>query len=100
MKSRSRARDPQDDVLEYAHPLTAGPSTSTIGSWLQTVPPGQSTNRTATQQRDLSDFQAEGAMVAGPKKTPTTKWPRAAVIACSFPPGTGITSRTAQEIGR
>jgi gentisate 1,2-dioxygenase len=38
------AVDPHDGVLlEYAHPLTGGPTMPTIGCWVQMLPPGEST---------------------------------------------------------
>jgi gentisate 1,2-dioxygenase len=37
-------RDPHDGVLlEYAHPLTGGPTMPTIGCWVQMIPPGERT---------------------------------------------------------
>ncbi len=37
-------RHPNDGVLlEYAHPLTGGPTMPTIGCWAQMIPPGEST---------------------------------------------------------
>src|SRR4030095_11383349 len=34
-------RDPHDSVLlEYAHPVTGGPTMPTIGCWVQMIPPG------------------------------------------------------------
>jgi gentisate 1,2-dioxygenase len=37
-------KDPHDGILlEYAHPLTGGPTMPTIGCWIQWLPPGEIT---------------------------------------------------------
>ena len=66
----SGERNPHDGVLlEYAHPLTGGPTMPTIGCWVQMIPPGEST----TAHRHTSStiyhvVQGEGLANVGQKK--------------------------------
>jgi gentisate 1,2-dioxygenase len=63
-------RDPHDGILlEYAHPLTGGPTMATIGCWVQMLPPGKST----TPHRHTSStiyhvVEGEGLVTVGTKK--------------------------------
>jgi gentisate 1,2-dioxygenase/1-hydroxy-2-naphthoate dioxygenase len=63
-------RDPHDGILlEYAHPITGGPTMPTIGCWVQMIPPGEST----TPHRHTSStiyhvVQGQGVTSVGPKK--------------------------------
>jgi gentisate 1,2-dioxygenase len=62
-------RNPHDGVLlEYAHPVTGGPTMPTIGCWIQMLPPGEST----TPHRHTSStiyhvVQGEGLANVGQK---------------------------------
>jgi gentisate 1,2-dioxygenase len=64
------ARDPHDGVLlEYAHPLTGGPTMPTIGCWVQMLPPGESTKpHRHTSSTIYHVVQGEGVTFAGTKK--------------------------------
>ncbi|MGH7871198.1 MAG: cupin domain-containing protein [Candidatus Binatia bacterium] len=63
-------RDTHDGVLlEYAHPITGGPTMPIIGCWVQMIPPGEST----TAHRHTSStiyhvVQGDGLALVGPKK--------------------------------
>jgi len=63
-------REPHDGVLlEYAHPVTGGPTMPTIGCWLQMLPPGERT----TPHRHTSStiyhvVQGSGVTTVGPTK--------------------------------
>jgi 1-hydroxy-2-naphthoate dioxygenase len=63
-------RDTHDGVLlEYAHPITGGPTMPTIGCWVQMIPPGESTTaHRHTSSTIYHAFQGEGLAVVGPKK--------------------------------
>src|SRR5204863_3849235 len=63
-------RDAHDGILlEYAHPLTGGPTMPTIGCWVQMLPPGESTKpHRHTSSTIYHVVQGEGATYAGTKK--------------------------------
>ena len=62
--------DPCDGVLlEYANPLTGGPTMPTIGCWVQQLPPGQVTKpHRHTSSTIYHVVQGEGATTVGDKK--------------------------------
>jgi 1-hydroxy-2-naphthoate dioxygenase len=62
--------DPHDGVLlEYAHPITGGPTMPTIGCWVQMIPPGESTSaHRHTSSTIYHVLQGEGLALVGPKK--------------------------------
>ena len=65
------APDPYDGVLlEYAHPLTGGPTMPTIGCWVQMIPPGHSTKpHRHTSSTIYHVVTGEGAASIGKSKT-------------------------------
>jgi 1-hydroxy-2-naphthoate dioxygenase len=62
--------DPYDGVLlEYANPLTGGPTMPTIGCWVQQLPPGQTTKpHRHTSSTIYHVIQGEGVTTVGDKK--------------------------------
>lgn len=66
----SGSKDPYDGVLlEYANPLTGGPTMPTIGCWIQWLAPGETTEphrHTSTTIHHV--VQGEGATTVGDKK--------------------------------
>ena len=62
--------DPHDGVLlEYAHPLSGGPTMPTIGCWVQLLPPGEATQpHRHTSSTIYHVVQGEGVTTVGRKK--------------------------------
>jgi gentisate 1,2-dioxygenase len=63
-------KDPYDGVLlEYANPLTGGPTMPTIGCWVQWLPPGETTKpHRHTSSTIYHVVQGEGVTTVGEKK--------------------------------
>jgi gentisate 1,2-dioxygenase/1-hydroxy-2-naphthoate dioxygenase len=63
--------DPHDGVLlEYAHPLTGGPTMPTIGCWVQLLRPGEITKpHRHTSSTIYHVVQGEGVTSVGEKKS-------------------------------
>jgi 1-hydroxy-2-naphthoate dioxygenase len=66
-------RDAHDGVLlEYAHPLTGGPTMPTIGCWVQLIPPGESTKaHRHTSSTIYHVVQGQGVTSVGKSKSAT-----------------------------
>ena len=62
--------DPHDGVLlEYAHPLSGGPTMPTIGCWVQLIPPGVTTKpQRHTSSTIYHVVQGNGVTKVGEKK--------------------------------
>ena len=86
----SGQRDPHDGVLlEYAHPLTGGPTMPTIGCWVQMIPPGEATKpHRHTSSTIYHVVQGDGATIAE-KKGAGKESTGAPTTASSCRPGTG-----------
>ena len=67
----SGERDAHDGVLlEYAHPVTGGPTMPTIGCWMQMIPPGESTKpHRHTSSTIYHVIQGKGSVSVGKSKT-------------------------------
>lgn len=63
-------RDPNDGILlEYANPLTGGPTMPTIGCWVQWLPPGETTKpHRHTSSAIYHVVQGGGVTTVGEKK--------------------------------
>ena len=56
-------------LLEYAHPLSGGPTMPTIGCWVQLIPPGVTTKpQRHTSSTIYHVVQGEGVTSVGEKK--------------------------------